>query len=244
MSSLQVEIKKIIGFPQLTPGDKFEITIKHDLEIIKSKVKIQGDRTQVWSKSNFIMTYYPKYNIEIKVKELKLFTSKTIDIITIPTIIFYKNLAKFFMLNLNSSGTLKLELKITLNPSTNPTFKFKNNKREMKFFGKNKVISDLTKICPYNYDQSSIFNVNKQQLNFDNSRELINTDNIVKMKYEESYQIFDEHNFELTEISTSNDKTFELLRFVRNYDINGKLILKDSNLRGTYKRFSENYNDW
>uniref|UniRef100_A0A0N4ZSC9 PL48 domain-containing protein n=1 Tax=Parastrongyloides trichosuri TaxID=131310 RepID=A0A0N4ZSC9_PARTI len=129
MSRLQVEIKKIIGFSRLCEGDKFEVIIKHASQVQKCKGKIQSNKIQMWDNSKFIMICYPKYNIDFKVKELKFFGSKTLTKVSISTTVFYKKSTKTIIFALNPSGTLKLELKISLNPSPDPNITFKNIKK-------------------------------------------------------------------------------------------------------------------
>uniref|UniRef100_A0A0N5A467 PL48 domain-containing protein n=1 Tax=Parastrongyloides trichosuri TaxID=131310 RepID=A0A0N5A467_PARTI len=116
MGRLQLEIKGILGFARLTTGDTFEITIKHGSQKFKSRGKTMSDKTQIWDTETIILECLPKYPLDVKVQEVKFFKSKMLSERSFDPSSFFTTTSQLVTMNLNSSGTIKLQFIITWIP--------------------------------------------------------------------------------------------------------------------------------
>uniref|UniRef100_A0AC35TYW6 PL48 domain-containing protein n=1 Tax=Rhabditophanes sp. KR3021 TaxID=114890 RepID=A0AC35TYW6_9BILA len=116
MGRLQVEIKGIIGFARLANGDSFEITIKHGSQKIKSRGKTMTDKTQIWDINTLMIDCLPNHPLDVKVQEIKFFKSKVLSERSFDPSNFLTTTSQLVTMNLNSSGTIKLQFIITWIP--------------------------------------------------------------------------------------------------------------------------------
>uniref|UniRef100_A0AAF5DI83 PL48 domain-containing protein n=1 Tax=Strongyloides stercoralis TaxID=6248 RepID=A0AAF5DI83_STRER len=116
MGRLQLEIKGIIGFARLTTGDTFEVTFKHGGQKIRSRGKTLPDKTQIWDTPTIMLESLPTNPLEVKVQEVKFFKSKTLSERNFDPSNFFTTTSQLVTMNLNSSGTIKLQFIITWIP--------------------------------------------------------------------------------------------------------------------------------
>uniref|UniRef100_A0A0N5C5M1 PL48 domain-containing protein n=1 Tax=Strongyloides papillosus TaxID=174720 RepID=A0A0N5C5M1_STREA len=116
MGRLQLEIKGILGFARLTTGDTFEISFKHGNQKIKSRGKTLPDKTQIWDTTTVMLECLPTHPIDVKVQEVKFFKSKTLSERSFDPSNFFTTTSQLVTMNLNSSGTIKLQFIITWIP--------------------------------------------------------------------------------------------------------------------------------
>uniref|UniRef100_A0A0N5BN30 PL48 domain-containing protein n=1 Tax=Strongyloides papillosus TaxID=174720 RepID=A0A0N5BN30_STREA len=242
MSQLQVEIKKITGLPGTDYGAKFEVTVKHDLKIVKCKGKTQIDKTQVWDNPNFTMLCYPKYNIDIRIKELKLFKSKILAEVTIPITIFYKEPTKYFILNLNSSETLKLELKMTLNLLPDPNLRFINSRKQISISEQHENTLDINKKSPFYLSKSLSLGAIKSKLNFESKEKEINDERDSVCAFNKSCLEFNGTYNELGEKDIPDDngsvlRVLQSMKYNKSNNTKENLHLNFFDPNGTYKKF-------
>lgn len=118
MGTLLLEIKGIQGFARLCPGDVFEITIQHgDNQKRKTRGKILKNRTQSWDCQQILLKALMRERLSIKAVEVRglaknlLLGKKTCEIKDL-----FTARPQLMTINLNSIGTLKLNLIVTWNP--------------------------------------------------------------------------------------------------------------------------------
>uniref|UniRef100_A0A0K0FMW4 PL48 domain-containing protein n=1 Tax=Strongyloides venezuelensis TaxID=75913 RepID=A0A0K0FMW4_STRVS len=242
MSQLQVEIKKITGILGTDYGAKFEVIVRHDLKIIKCKGKTQIDKTQVWDNPIFTMLCYPKYNIDIRIKELKLFKSKILAEMTIPITIFYKEPTKYFIINLNSSETLKLELKMTLNLLPDPNLRFINNRKQLCVSEQREDALDINKKCLFYLSKSLSLGAIKSKLNFESKEKEKNDGMDAVCAFNKSCLDFNDTHNELGEKYIPDDnsgilRVLQSMKYNKSNNTKENLQLNFFDLNGTYKKF-------
>ncbi|RXG73480.1 Protein FAM65B [Armadillidium vulgare] len=120
LCNLEVQIEQLIGiqgFARLCPGDVFEVSIKHGSQKWKTKGRIAKDNSQVWDNPMFIFKALIGEMLQIKAMEVRLL-GKTVIIGNklCETKDLFSPHPQLMTVNLNPSGSLKLNVIITWNP--------------------------------------------------------------------------------------------------------------------------------
>ncbi|XP_074594283.1 uncharacterized protein LOC141849729 isoform X1 [Brevipalpus obovatus] len=118
MGSMYLQMKGIQGFARLCPGDVFEITIKHgDQQKWKTRGKILKDGTQCWESQQTLIKALIGERLTIKAVEVRgLGRSIVLGNKICETKDLFCARPQLMTINLNSVGTLKLNLITTWNP--------------------------------------------------------------------------------------------------------------------------------
>lgn len=117
MGTLQFQMRGIQGFARLCAGDVFEISVKHGDQKWKSRGRVQKNGQQVWDNQQVIMKALLGEFLFIKAVEVRglgknmLLGNKSCEIKEL-----FSSHSQLMTINLNSSGSLKLNLVITWNP--------------------------------------------------------------------------------------------------------------------------------
>ncbi|XP_037556259.1 rho family-interacting cell polarization regulator 1 isoform X1 [Dermacentor silvarum] len=117
MGTLQFQMRGIQGFARLCAGDIFEISVKHGEQKWKSRGRVQKNGQQVWDNQQVIMKALLGEFLYIKAVEVRglgknvLLGNKSCEIKEL-----FSSHSQLMTINLNSSGSLKLNLVITWNP--------------------------------------------------------------------------------------------------------------------------------
>ncbi|VDN01239.1 unnamed protein product [Thelazia callipaeda] len=160
----------IAGFARITPGDAFEVSIKHGLQKWKTRGKTQANRTQIWDRSIFLFECHQNCPIDIKACFLKIidakcsasevhfFKSKTLCERSLdPIDIFYAR-PQLVTIGLNQIGTLKLELITRWIPLTDiENVSITNHVYDSVFTANNALnnVSTSTEAVPHSSNQNS-----------------------------------------------------------------------------------------
>lgn len=117
IGSLTLEMKGIQGFARLCPGDVFEVTLKHGAQKWKSRGRICKDNTQTWDNQRTVIKGLIGEMLLIKAVEVRLL-GKTVGIgnKVCETKDLFSPHPQLMTVNLNPSGSLKLNIVITWNP--------------------------------------------------------------------------------------------------------------------------------
>ncbi|XP_053205857.1 rho family-interacting cell polarization regulator 1-like isoform X2 [Panonychus citri] len=118
MGTFHLQMKGIQGFARLCPGDVFEITIKHsESQKWKTRGKILKSGEQSWDHQSTIIKALIEDKLTIKAVEVRgLGKNITLGVKTCETKDLFSARPQLMTINLNSVGTLKLNLIITWNP--------------------------------------------------------------------------------------------------------------------------------
>ncbi|XP_064476628.1 rho family-interacting cell polarization regulator 2-like isoform X2 [Ornithodoros turicata] len=117
MGTLQFQMRGIQGFARLCAGDNFEITVKHGEQKWKSRGRVQKNGQQVWDNQQVLVKALLGEFLYIKAVEVRglgknvLLGNKSCEIKDL-----FSSHSQLMTVNLNSSGSLKLNLVITWNP--------------------------------------------------------------------------------------------------------------------------------
>lgn len=119
IGTIAIEMKGIQGFARICPGDVFEITIKYgENQKWKSRGKILKDGVnQLWEHQSVVFKALLEETLSIKAVEVKGLGKKTVlGNKVCETRNLFSPHPQLMTINLNSLGTLKLNLIITWNP--------------------------------------------------------------------------------------------------------------------------------
>ncbi|XP_077549879.1 rho family-interacting cell polarization regulator 2-like isoform X3 [Haemaphysalis longicornis] len=117
MGTLQFQMRGIQGFARLCAGDNFEISVKHGDQKWKSRGRVQKNGQQAWDNQQIIVKALLGEFLYIKAVEVRglgknvLLGNKSCEIKEL-----FSSHSQLMTINLNSSGSLKLNLVITWNP--------------------------------------------------------------------------------------------------------------------------------
>ncbi|KAI1732986.1 filopodia upregulated, FAM65 domain-containing protein [Ditylenchus destructor] len=116
LGRLHVEVKAIVGFARITAGDVFEVVIKHGTQRWKSRGKTQPDKSQKWDQSTATFDCLGDAPVIIKVVEVRFFKSRCLNERSFDPIKFFSSQPQLVTMNLNSIGSMKLQLIVTWLP--------------------------------------------------------------------------------------------------------------------------------
>ncbi|KAK3874651.1 hypothetical protein Pcinc_020431 [Petrolisthes cinctipes] len=117
IGTLTLEMKGIQGFARLCPGDVFEVTLKHGTQKWKSRGRVCKDNTQTWDNQRTVIKGLIGEMLLIKAVEVRVL-GKTVIIgnKVCETKDLFSPHPQLMTVNLNQSGSLKLNIVITWNP--------------------------------------------------------------------------------------------------------------------------------
>ncbi|XP_069997084.1 rho family-interacting cell polarization regulator 2 isoform X2 [Penaeus vannamei] len=117
IGTLTLEMKGIQGFARLCPGDVFEVTLKHGTQKWKSRGRVCKDNSQTWDNQRTVIKGLIGEMLLIKAVEVRVL-GKTVVIgnKVCETKDLFSPHPQLMTVNLNPSGSLKLNIVITWNP--------------------------------------------------------------------------------------------------------------------------------
>ncbi|XP_071497199.1 rho family-interacting cell polarization regulator 2-like isoform X1 [Diadema antillarum] len=118
LGAFVLRIEGIAGFARVTRGDVFEITFKYGFQKWKTKCKVEKDLSQTWEGDEIVL--YPMVGdfLTIKVTEIRGIARSNVTIgnLEFDTSDFYGAEPQNLTIDVNETGTIKLNIIVTWSP--------------------------------------------------------------------------------------------------------------------------------
>ncbi|XP_076050290.1 rho family-interacting cell polarization regulator 2-like isoform X2 [Oratosquilla oratoria] len=117
IGTFMLQMKGIQGFARLCPGDVFEVSLKHGTQKWKSRGRVCKDNSQTWDSQRTVMKALIGEMLVVKAVEVRVL-GKTVQIGSkvCETKDLFSPYPQLMTVNLNPSGSLKLNVVVTWNP--------------------------------------------------------------------------------------------------------------------------------